>query len=399
MLEVLMKSDSICAVPDTISTDTVLFIEPVIIPQVMLQNTDTANCSGEQLTFVAIPIRPNPAVNLYYEWYVNGAIRTTGVDSIFSPINLENGDQVEVVMYVDKALYCISKDADTSAPTRITIYDQPNAGSITDNADVCFEEGEEVRILDYRGEFIWEWSEDNVNWMTLNGVNNQEMINVIPSDIGTHSELAPYEIYLRASVFTNAICDTVSTNFVRFTEYPPLVYDTSLIKDCENFELFLEATTADFTQFVGWDRSNNGVDWINETNATQVVREGVEIRDEFFRAQFINNIGCEDEVIVAVKECLKPIPDIPNAVTSNNDGNNDVFYIGNIEFFPNNKLWIYNRWGNLIYTAKGYDNAETAWDGTRNGEEMPAAVYYYILDLGDGTPEYKGTITLLRDEN
>jgi lauroyl/myristoyl acyltransferase len=29
------------------------------------------------------------------------------------------------------------------------------------------------------------------------------------------------------------------------------------------------------------------------------------------------------------------------------------YVIDGIEKFPGNKLWIYNRWGNLVYKAKG----------------------------------------------
>jgi hypothetical protein len=42
---------------------------------------------------------------------------------------------------------------------------------------------------------------------------------------------------------------------------------------------------------------------------------------------------------------------IPNSFSPNGDGINDVFQIQNLEFFPNSQLWIYSRWGNLIYSG------------------------------------------------
>ena len=36
------------------------------------------------------------------------------------------------------------------------------------------------------------------------------------------------------------------------------------------------------------------------------------------------------------------------------------------------------------------------WDGTRNGEQLSAGTYYYVLDLGDGSEIRKGWIQLIR---
>ena len=81
---------------------------------------------------------------------------------------------------------------------------------------------------------------------------------------------------------------------------------------------------------------------------------------------------------------------IYNEFSPNGDGVNDYFTIDCIENYPNNTLEVFNRWGNLVYSKKGYSND---WDGTSNGratlkkeELLPVGTYYYILNLGDGTP-------------
>lgn len=81
-----------------------------------------------------------------------------------------------------------------------------------------------------------------------------------------------------------------------------------------------------------------------------------------------------------------------NTFSPNNDGNNDTWYIGNIYKYPNNMLEIYNRNGKLVYKKKGYDNT---WDGKAFDEELPAATYYYVIDLGDGKGVRHGTVTLI----
>ncbi len=82
-----------------------------------------------------------------------------------------------------------------------------------------------------------------------------------------------------------------------------------------------------------------------------------------------------------------------NTFSPNGDGNNDLFYIGNIEKYPNCKLDIYNRFGKLVYTKIGYSND---WNGTNFGDKLPEATYYYILDLANGGKPYTGSVTIIR---
>ncbi|MCF8409393.1 MAG: tandem-95 repeat protein, partial [Crocinitomicaceae bacterium] len=91
---------------------------------------------------------------------------------------------------------------------------------------------------------------------------------------------------------------------------------------------------------------------------------------------------------------------IPQAFTPDGDNTNDTFVIPGIENYPKNKLTIYNRWGNEVFFAEGYNNT---WNGTANrgivigDAQLPTGTYYYILDLnGDGETIYKGYVYLKR---
>jgi len=85
---------------------------------------------------------------------------------------------------------------------------------------------------------------------------------------------------------------------------------------------------------------------------------------------------------------------IYNAFTPNKDGSNDVFYVGNLEQFPDNKVEVYNRNGKLVYKASPYKND---WDGKVEGAELPCATYYYIFDpRKDGKEKINGSVTILR---
>jgi gliding motility-associated-like protein/uncharacterized repeat protein (TIGR01451 family) len=103
----------------------------------------------------------------------------------------------------------------------------------------------------------------------------------------------------------------------------------------------------------------------------------------------------EDDAIVD-PICLT----IYNEFSPDGDGINETFVIDCLERFPNNKLEVFNRWGNVVYSVKGYQND---WQGTTNGrvvinqsDELPVGTYYYVLGLGDGSEPKVGWLYINR---
>ena len=78
--------------------------------------------------------------------------------------------------------------------------------------------------------------------------------------------------------------------------------------------------------------------------------------------------------------------DIPNFITPNHDGTNDVITLSSPSADPI-MLEIFNRWGQLLYTRSAL---VVQWDGHNgfSGEEVPEGVYYYVLTarLVNGDP-------------
>ncbi|PCI96021.1 MAG: hypothetical protein COB15_11480 [Flavobacteriales bacterium] len=90
---------------------------------------------------------------------------------------------------------------------------------------------------------------------------------------------------------------------------------------------------------------------------------------------------------------------VPNGVSNNNDGMNDVWEIKNLNYYPNNSVKIYNRWGSPVFQAAPYLNN---WQGQSDaslsiGNELTSGTYYYILELGDNSEPRKGAIKLKID--
>ena len=94
--------------------------------------------------------------------------------------------------------------------------------------------------------------------------------------------------------------------------------------------------------------------------------------------------------------CQEPAPSgkvrMANALTPNGDGQNDTFFVEGIEAYSSNELFIYNRWGSLVYQTTGYHNQ---WGGTYQGKPLPTGAYYYVLYLHDKAhTTYSGTVSV-----
>lgn len=111
-----------------------------------------------------------------------------------------------------------------------------------------------------------------------------------------------------------------------------------------------------------------------------------------------NNAALRDtaEVIISVNELEVKVP---GGFSPDKDGVNDAFTIPGIEKYPNNKLTIVNRWGEVVYFKEKYNNE---WTGEPNkGFVMddgivPAGTYFYILETGTGSKPISGTIYINR---
>ncbi len=100
--------------------------------------------------------------------------------------------------------------------------------------------------------------------------------------------------------------------------------------------------------------------------------------------------GCADTAIRNVMIVVDSIS-IPNVITPNGDGVNDVFKITNIERLEYSRLKIYNRWGAVVYEKENYVND---WDG----QDLSDGVYFYTLEYHTYFRKDKaqGTVTILR---
>lgn len=112
-----------------------------------------------------------------------------------------------------------------------------------------------------------------------------------------------------------------------------------------------------------------------------------------------DSLGCKatDTINVSIGlsgDCLF----IPQLVTPNGDNKNDAWVISGIGAFPDAEVYIFNRWGNIVFQASPYSND---WNGQVNkgldvGKgKLPSATYFYVIKLNNGKDkDIKGYLEL-----
>lgn len=86
---------------------------------------------------------------------------------------------------------------------------------------------------------------------------------------------------------------------------------------------------------------------------------------------------------------------VPNAITPNGDGVNDVLLVYGTAI-SSVRLIVYSQWGAQLFLST---DLKKGWDGTHNGQKMPAGLYTYSLEavMQDGSRINKGgTFSVIR---
>ena len=107
------------------------------------------------------------------------------------------------------------------------------------------------------------------------------------------------------------------------------------------------------------------------------------------------DIGCSDVALADIYGNV--LFYIPSAFTPDNDGLNDAFEITGrqIRLF---EIWIYNRWGELVYHSTDLDDV---WTGDVNGGThfAPNGVYQWVIKatgFDTNAEEFRGSVLLMR---
>jgi gliding motility-associated-like protein len=187
-------------------------------------------------------------------------------------------------------------------------------------------------------------------------------------------------------------CDSIATLNLTVNTIPPAPLVGSDSTYCQNDlpdEIYAVSTGTVF-----WYSDANLTEFLS-TNTTLFPMQNMGTT-EYFATQLIN--GCQGpsaSVFITFEECNIIIP---TAFTPDGDNSNDYWQLTGIDqIFPKNKVYIYNRWGNLIFESTEGNYEINAWNGLYNNELMPVGTYYFIIEFNDGNrPGETGIVSLIK---
>ena len=78
----------------------------------------------------------------------------------------------------------------------------------------------------------------------------------------------------------------------------------------------------------------------------------INVAEGFYSLNLIDNEGCEASSDIAVSALDATCLELFSAFSPNGDQNNDYWYIGNIELYPDALVEVFNRWGDRVFAAK-----------------------------------------------
>lgn len=272
-----------------------------------------------------------------------------------------------------------------SVPVPVTVHPNPVINFTSTDPDGCT-----VWCVDFTNDvtigsgsitdYLWDFGDGTIS------------TNADPQHCYENSTQAPafFDVSLTATSDQGCISD--STSVAMITVYPLPIAEF----DFSPTELDVYASTVNFVDAStgsatwDWDFGDGDSAWVTNPEHTYADAGIYDI------TLFITNIyGCTDEVT----HSLEVKPDygiyVPNAFTPNGDGYNDMFYAEgfNIQEF---ELFIFDRWGNLIYEA---EDMNRGWDGRRHGDLVQEDVYVWKVnatDIFNEKHELYGHVTVVR---
>lgn len=154
---------------------------------------------------------------------------------------------------------------------------------------------------------------------------------------------------------------------------------------------FIAANT---TQLYGVVNSTNAVtynwilptDWTG-TSTSKDITVQVGNKDGTIGVTATSAFGCISPIQeLVVRVVLEDDIEVYNSLSPNGDGDNDIFRIRNIDFYPENTLSIFNRWGIEVYRVNSYGQNDNFFKGFSDGRstvsrdvELPEGTYFYTL--------------------
>lgn len=107
----------------------------------------------------------------------------------------------------------------------------------------------------------------------------------------------------------------------------------------------------------------------------------------FVRIRPYNSAGTATDCAIQSFTTMIPEDGTKYGFSPDGDGVNEYWHIENIDYYPDNKVTIYNRWGNMVFMVEGYNNQDKAFNGAANqmlglgAGVLPEGTYFFHIEV------------------
>jgi gliding motility-associated-like protein len=374
-----------CA-PSATSINVALIIGGAIITT---EPTNKVSCLGNSVSFSITAV----GSSITYQWrkgntnLINGG-NISGTNTATLTINPVNISDVASNYNVIVSGSCAPNDTSINVSLMLNnpvITSEPSSKNACLGGVVTFTTAATGGSLNY------QWRKGNANLINGGNVSGATTASLTINPVSASDAGTNYYV-----VVSGACAPNDTSIMVAVTINPsPVAIAGSNSQACEGTFINLTAQTVLVANY-SWTGPNG----FSSTSQNPVIADPTMFDAGTYSLNVTNSCGTATtttDVIVINCDTLDFF--IPEGFSPNGDGINDVFFIRGIQRYTSNTFTIFNRWGNKVYDTNNYQNT---WNGNATtgvrigGDELPVGTYFYVLDLNDGTPVYKGTIYLNR---
>jgi len=175
--------------------------------------------------------------------------------------------------------------------------------------------------------------------------------------------------------------DSVSTlPAIAVDDYLETIENTSITKNIVENDLLPNNGAYSSLRIIGQAKNGSGI--IDGTGSiTYTPNQDFCGANDTLIYEVCNIVSCDTaNIYVTVAECLN-IEGlyVYDGFSPNGDFVNDFWKILGLEDLPDHHIYVYNRWGNLVFETKNYQND---WDGKWDATPLAPGTYFYLIEAG-----------------
>lgn len=330
-----------CIEPATASVEVTLSHD---MPQIEVANAHS--CSGDFFDFTAIANQliaqyPNENFNVsFFSSYNNAELNQNVL-----PLSYQAHNTQTIYVRVTNSQF---EECFSIATFELVIYEYPRLTSIEDLYEMCNGEAIIVNVSEVYDSYLW--SDGSTNPSLLITEPGEYTITV------TQNNCSTTKTFTAVASEKATIADIIIKDFSLSDNSIEIIVDGN-----GDYEYSMGGLYQDSNVFLGVD-SGLYIVYVRDKNGCGVVTQPIQVLA------------------------------YPLYFTPNQDGINDYWHVKYAYYEPKMEVFIFDRYGKLITSFRGQD---LGWDGTFNGNLLPATDYWFKIKREDGR-EHKGHFSLVR---